>query len=355
MMKFPIALFALVVSLLVVSCKKDSVPTPSKPTDETLLKAFFDKNATPAETFTLNAATGGVLTSSKGTQFDFPANALLDAAGQPVTGNVTVRVKEMFAAADMLLNDKPTGTADGKMLISFGEFKLDARQGEKVLKLRDTSRVKGQAIFKPQVAGIGREIPMWDGDSAVQQTNSGLDYNALQVTKTLYVKRGVAWNQLPQFAVGNTGTGKIDFPIDKLGQWRNCDALMSDPRPKTTLMCYFGSRFNVATGASYQGSEPTMIFFKPKNTPTLIKLYNVIQNPIAGKEGFYSYQNSMPVGMEGTFLAMSVIDGKYYAEMLENAIVPTPVGGAIFVSLTFNPIEKTEAAFLAMIQSLNTK
>ncbi len=355
MTKLHVTLLTIFVCLFAMSCKKDATPITSTSADATALKAFFDKNVTPAETFTLDAAAGGTLTSSKGTKFQFPANALTDANGQAVTGNVSISVKEIFSAADMLLNDKATGTADGKMLVSFGEFKIDAKQGEKALKLRDTARVQGRAVFKPQNVAGAREIPMWDGDTSVPVSNSGLDYNALSVTKTVYVKRGVAWNQLPQVAAGDVATAKMDFPIDKLGEWRNCDALYSDARPKTTLLCYFATRFNNASGANYTGIEPSMVFFKAKNSPTLIKLYNLILNPIAGKEGFYSYQNSMPIGLEGTFLAFSMIEGKYYTEMKENTAVPTPASGAIFASLTFNPIEKTEAEFLAMIQSLNAK
>ena len=118
-------------------------------------------------------------------------------------------------------------------------------------------------------------------------------------------------DQIAGFGVASPAT--TIFPLDALGQWRNCDALYNDPRPKTTVLGYFGDKFNTETGNNYTGSDPTMLFFKTKNTNTLIKLYNVIFTPAPGKEGLLSYQNSIPIGQEGTLLALSAKNGKFYA------------------------------------------
>ena len=326
--------------------------------DAEQVNALFAKNATPTETFTITAEAGGTVTTSKGSKFTFAANSLQDESGNTITGAVKIRVKEVGTTADMILSDRPTATNDGKMLVSLGEFKIDAEQGAKRLRLRGDNRVQGQAAAPPrQPNGQGfKEFPMWGGDTTITTSTNGLNPEAQNVTifNTFSVKKGVDWTQISGQFGGNDGTN-INFPIDALGQWRNCDVLYSDPRPKTTLMCYFATNFNTAVGNSYSGADVAGVFFKPKNTNTLIKLYNVILQPTAGKEGFYSYKDAMPVGMEGTFLVYSVINGQYYAEIQENITIATPASGKQYSSVTFNPIAVSEATFLTMIQSMNSK
>jgi hypothetical protein len=97
-----------------------------------------------------------------------------------------------------------------------------------------------------------------------------------------------------------------------------------------------------------------MLFFKPHNQNTLIKLYDIILNATGTYQGFISYQASMPVGMQGTFLAMSTVNGKFYADM-KDATIAAPSGSNNYTTLTFDPQEVSETAMVNLILQLNTK
>lgn len=338
--------------LTFITCKtKDASPT-----DASLAKAFFDKNGPKTESFTFTATQSFTVTTSKGTTIVFPANSLLDATGKAVTGTVEVSVKEVGKPSEMLLADKPTVIQDGgALLISFGEIKVDAVQNGQALRIRDTVPLNVNMAFVPNAAQI-REMPTWSGDTTVNSTQSGLNSEGVRttVTTTVPALKGATWFSLNKTAVANPTTNKVNFPLDKLGQWRNCDALYSDTRPKTTILGYFSNNFGKEVFSTYQGIAPSSLFFKPKGQNSLVKLYNVIISPTVGKEGFYSYENSIPIGMEGTFVAMSIIDGKFYADV-KDVIVAAPASGKTFTSVTFNPVEITEADLLAKITALNSK
>jgi hypothetical protein len=77
-------------------------------------------------------------------------------------------------------------------------------------------------------------------------------------------------------------------------------------------------------------------------------------NAPAGYQGFLSYEKGMQIGATGTFLAMSTIGGKFYADM-KDTVVPAPSGSNNYSTLTFNPQEVSESDMINLIQSLNSK
>lgn len=347
---------AIAVSLTFSSCKKDKKEFVQPNMPDAKMTAFFNANAPKYESFTIDASTGGTLTTSKGTKINFPAGIFKKANGQIVSGNVTVEVKDILQASDMLLGNRPT-EANGEMLISFGEMTVKASQNGEALQVKnDSARVQVPLAPKPNAGGQQlREIPMWRGDSAVSYTLQGYDHEntSVSLTQTGYIPRGINWNTNGNIATNNNN-GTSSFALDSLGTWRNCDALMGDPRPKTTVLGYFSNQWNASTSSSYMGAEPSMLFFKVKQQNSLVKLYNKIINAPAGKEGLLSYQNSFPIGLEGTFLAITIKDGKFYAEM-KDVTIGAPASGKTYFPVSFTLNEVTEAGLLSLIQQLNTK
>lgn len=352
----PIALI-IGAALTVVACKKSDTPAPQQNNnaDGETMAAFMKNNGPAFQTFTVNADAGAVITSSKGTTYTIPAGAFQTKAGASVTGNVTVSIKEISTPADMIFSNKPTLTRDGRMLASYGEFFIRAAQNNQDLKLKQDSGIKVAVKAKPN----GQEIPMWSGDSTITTSISG--YNYLNVAITLSVQmsvnKGIVWDQLNTagYAFFNGSNGTLNFTIDSLVQWKNCDQIISNPSdPKTTVLGYFSSHYNAQTQQSYQGDQPTILFFKPHNQNTLIRLYDVILNAPAGYEGFYSYQQSMPIGMQGTFLAMSTVNGKFYADM-KDVTIASPTGINDYTTFTFDPQEVSESTMVNMITSMNSK
>ena len=352
------AILIVAAAISMASCKKnnDAQAPQNNNADGQLLASFLQKNAPSFQSFTVDAAAGGTVTTTKGTKFIIPANIFVTASGAPVTGSVSFSVKEIKDVSDMILGDKPTLTSDGRMLVSYGEFFTKASQNNQDLQIKKDSAIKVQVQAKPNGAG-GQDIPIWSGDSTITTTLSGYDYqnNATSVTVQTAVNKGVVWNQkAASYSFFNSGNGSLDFKLDSLMKWVNCDGLYNLPGTKTTVMGYFASNFNPLTTANYGGEQPTMLFFKPTGQKTLAKFYNVILNAPAGYEGLHSYQTSIVIGQQGTFLAMSVKDGKFYAEM-KDVTIGTPAGSNNYTSVTFNPQEVTESAMLALVIQMNAK
>ena len=344
-------------AISIVSCKKnnDAQAPQNNNSDGQLLAAFLQKNAPSFQSFTVDAAAGGTVTTTKGTKFIIPANIFVTAGGAPVTGAVSFSVKEIKDVSDMILGDKPTLTSDGRLLVSYGEFFTKAVQGSQELKIKKDSAIKVQVQAKPN--GAGQDIPIWSGDSTITTTLNGYNYQNVPTSVTIQtaVNKGVVWNQIASsYAFFNSGNGSLDFKLDSLMKWVNCDGLANLPGTKTTVMGYFATNFNPQTSANYGGEQPTMLFFKPTGQKTLVKFYNVIMNAPAGYEGLHSYQTSIPIGVQGTFLAMSAKDGKFYAEM-KDVTIGTPAGSNNYTSVTFNPQELTESAMLALVTQMNAK
>ncbi|MRG44896.1 hypothetical protein GFS24_07215 [Chitinophaga sp. SYP-B3965] len=349
----PLFLSALA-AISIISCKKSDAPETPQSKDAALITEFFAKNGPAVERFTVDAAAGGVISTAKGTKYKIPAGAFVTASGQPVTGNVLVDVKEITKVSEMLLGNKPSTTANGEILVSYGEFFVKASQNNNQLQLKKDSAVLVQVIAKP--AAQIREMPLWDGDSLTTYTSTGYDHEntTVTITQQYSVNRGIQWTQAAGYALFNNTTGTLDFRLDSLLNWRNCDVLYSYPGTKTTVMGYFANNFNEETGAEYGGEQPSMLFFKPKNENSLVKLYNVILNAPAGKKGFHSYQTSIPIGLEGTFLAISAVNGKFYAEM-KDVTIAAPLAGKTYTGVTFDPQEVSETALLTLINQLNSK
>ncbi|MFV0604438.1 MAG: hypothetical protein ACK5NK_01230 [Niabella sp.] len=354
------ALFALAI-IGFASCKKSDVNNPqdyNNAADLQKIQKFFDEHKPKYESFTLDASTGGTITLASGTKITFAPNSFLK-NGVPVIGNVNISALDILKPSSMILGDKPTVTNNGEMLESFGEIKVDAQQNGVALQLNNgnTDGAAGAAVAL--AVGPGKQnqrdgFPIWDGDTTISQTTSGYNHEnqMVSVTTQVTIKKGMDWTEIPG-QMGYTDGTTSYFNLDSLGQWRNCDALYNDTRPKTTVLGYFGNLFN-ATNSSYMGQEPSMLFYKTKGTNTLVKLYNTIFNPIAGKEGFLSYQNTMPIGSEGTFLAITTKNNKFYAEM-RDVTIGSPASGNNYVGYTFNFTEVSETQLLNLINQMNTK
>jgi len=343
----------------IASCKKhNDAQAPQNPNaDGQLLAAFLQNNGPVFQSFTVDAAAGGTVTTSKGTKFIIPANIFVTASGAPVTGSVSFSVKEIKDVSDMILGDKPTLTSDGQMLVSYGEYFTRASQNNQDLKIKKDSAIKVQVQAKPNNGANGQDIPIWSGDSTITTTLSGYDYQNHSTTVTVQtaVNKGVVWNQkAASYSFFNSSNGSLDFKLDSLMKWVNCDGLYNLPGTKTTVMGYFATNFNAQTATNYGGEQPTMLFFKPTGQKTVAKFYNVIMNAPAGYEGLHSYQASIVIGQQGTFLAMSVKDGKFYADM-KDVTIGTPAGSNNYTSVTFNPQEVTESAMLALVNQMNSK
>jgi len=101
----------------------------------------------PQTEFTVDAAMGGVITHSSGTQIYVPANAFVDASGQPLQGEVTISYREFRDQLDFVVSGIPMTYDTGgttQVFESAGMFEMNASVGEQEVFLAPGKQVDMQ-------------------------------------------------------------------------------------------------------------------------------------------------------------------------------------------------------------------
>lgn len=319
---------SLVVATLVifsVACKKDqSGTTINQATNAKEFVAAFG----PKKQFTqVNAsALPQTVTLNGGTEITFPAGSLrID--GTPVTGNVTVEAIEVLKRSDVLFSGTNTNHISGAPLASDGFIFVDVRSNG--ISVDRNLAVPMKVKIPAKRAGITQ---LWEGVNPMGQPLAEGAANQM------------AW-QAPKQANGGVResapvAGFYNFDFGTTG-WINCDVFYSYANPKTTITVDVLN--NPGTLASFHAySGETYIFFCAKGSNVAAQLYTP-----NGPNSVKSYDNMMPVGVEGKLLSFSIKDGKYYYAESEITI---SANQNIVLSLA----ETTEANVQAAITSLNT-
>lgn len=283
-------------ALFFVACqKKDQLLDPSiegngNPIevkgDAQALKNFFASNETNAtQSFTIDVANPQLITGSGGLTLQFYANSFETQSGQTVTGNVEIKLLEVYNKRDMFLLNKPTmgKTWLGELnpLISGGEFKVMAYQNNQQLRLKSGFSYSATV---PAPGGADPQMSLFYGDT----TNDTLIWNPAD--------SGQLW-----------GTGNLYNGIfDSLG-WINCDYFYNDPRPKTFVEVEIPHGFTNQTCAVF-------VWFDGLNS--LTSFYNY-------SNGVYTTAPSykLPVGLNVHFIAISFIGGNPHVAIVPSTIV----------------------------------
>ncbi|MBC7391144.1 MAG: hypothetical protein H7329_18200 [Opitutaceae bacterium] len=341
------------------------------------LGAFFKNAALKPEVFQVNATTGGKFTSSKGITYTIDPGIFVKPNGQTAEGIVDVAVSEITKPSEMIMNDMPTNAIitpqdsarqdsinnpkiqeKGGMLNSFGEIKVEAKQNNEQLELKADAEVKVQI---PQTAVPEPIVPTelvktWTTRPVPTAGQIGHDFNNQVVfgATTMYESCFI-WLEMPKpciYLVNESNVPCLYMEVPRLNVYFNSDVLVEAPR-QTTVLGYFTNVFNESeTIENLDGKQSNMLFFKKKGDNAVYKLYNNILNAPEGKKGLLSYQNTMGIGMEGTFIALVNKDGKFYAEK-KDATIGEPAAGKNFVGINFTLNEVTESQMLDLIKSVD--
>jgi outer membrane protein assembly factor BamB len=126
-MKKSYLLVAAATLLIFGACQKekDAEENQNSEVTQTLDDYYQENRDNSLQTFIVDANSPIEVTGEQGTTVTIPANNFLDANGNIVTGNVEVKLIEVFSKLDMLKTDITTVTTENEMLISGGEFFLD--------------------------------------------------------------------------------------------------------------------------------------------------------------------------------------------------------------------------------------
>jgi hypothetical protein len=122
----------------------------------------------PFDTISFRAENGVVLTYKTGSSVFIPADALIDEAGNKVTGVVQAQYREFHSAWDIFRAGVPMGNmAEGRALMSGGMFELSVEQNGRVLDLATGKKAK--VSLAAYWLTDGYEVFTFDGSTSWQE------------------------------------------------------------------------------------------------------------------------------------------------------------------------------------------
>ena len=271
----------LITMLLLTSCNpNDEIKTPATPQEFAAIKEAAIDDLT--QQFQFNVADGNItLTSAKGVEININANCLT-LNGNPVTGMVDLEYLELFEKGNMLITNKPTMGAmpsgDKALLISGGEFFIEATQGGQVL---ETTCPVQLIIPSSLTGGADTDMIFWKG--------------AIDADDNL------TWDRDNGGAQGQGGEvfvegGQYYAFLNEFG-WTNVDRFHNDPRPKTTILVGVPEGYdntNCSVYLSYDGEDSGLANMDTYNSGTGL---------------FSEHYGQIPIGLECHIIFITEQDG----------------------------------------------
>jgi hypothetical protein len=310
-----------IVALIILfsaACKKG----PNTENGPQSTKEFAELYGPAVQTFKMNNTTEKTITLKGGTKITIPAGAI-KIGGIAVTGDITYSAIEVLKRSAVLFSGTNTNHISGAPLASDGFIYFNAT-------------VNGVKVDQGLSANIKISIPtnrtgvtqIWEGVEKVGADNQMAWQAPVQNPNGGGIKREAD-------AIG----GAFAFEMGNLG-WINCDVFYSNTNPKTTVTVTLVN--NPGQMASFRAfSGETFVFFCAKGSNVAAQLYTP-----DGPNKVKSYDNMMPIGVQGKYLSFSIKDGKYYYAELETTITSGQ-------NITLTLVETTEALVQAAITSLD--
>lgn len=272
-------LLTVVVTAVIMGCKKDvvdnaPVPTPT-PSGSAFDQLFADNIADATRTFTVSAATGGQVMSPRGTQLDFEPGAFTYENGSPVTGSVQVSLVEALTIGDMIwLNKQTVGNDNGtlRILRSGGAINVYANQGSTPVRISNGGLI---AKIPTNVGDPAMELFRGNDNSDGNMIWDRIDSGIVNVDSAYYDSTDYTYTFPYYFYydVGNT----TDL------NWLNCDYWYNYPNTTPvdgtipvgqssdiTLVWLALPSENGVTGMGYVGSQTYRYPFVPIGTQVVI-------------------------------------------------------------------------------------
>jgi hypothetical protein len=270
----------LIAGLVLISfaCKKhEEVPPPAP--DGAALIAFHHQNIEDAtQNFSVNANSPIYIYGEKGTTLFLAADALVDAAGDLVTGNVQVELIEIDKKSEMVLMNKATMGKVGSnhaTLVSQGEFYVSISQ-------------------------YGTELTLTSPMTLISPID-GFDPNMRKFVN-ISEEEDLLWeiaadsllDEIEEDTTGEGGGWSVSYDIlpGEWG-WTNIDKFYYDPRPKTDIFAELPEGFddtNTEVYISYDGETNALAQFDVWTDGRFTEHYGLI-----------------PIGLEVHFVAVGIV------------------------------------------------
>ena len=307
-------------TLVLLSCKKSD--TVNVPAVDDSYATFAAANTDAAQTFTIDAATGGTVTCKRGTKIVFPPNCFANPNNSITTGSVLVTVKEALLKKQWILEGL-SATTDKEMLVSGGMLDIAVkRQSDGV----EVKPAPAMLIPTPSMVNVIKvEVPRIDNRPDTLRLFVPANQAAPSATPP------TAW-AASYYPFGN-GSNSYVFQLPQF-HWVNCDGLASQPGVKTTIKVT--PDLSGVTGAN--NVQVILVF---RNISTVITL------PPSGSF-MQSYPNSIPVGSTADVVCI----GKDGAGKIIFKVLPATVF-TTNMDIPVKPVVTDAATVTAYLNSIN--
>jgi hypothetical protein len=286
----------LIVLMMGLSCQKEHSEEVSKGSLR-IVSDFHEKNRSEVQVFSHNAATAKVITTSRGAKVHIPTNGFETQDGRPVTGNVTISVKEIYTPGEMILNNMPT-TASGRLLESAGEFEIKVSQNNNPLKLSAGSFIQ---IDIPRTVQDLQGMQVFNG---TPNADGNIEWAVNTSPGNVVVRDSLLFSDAKLFA-------------DDIN-WINCDKFINDPTVE----------FSAFPGNA-PGSDSTNVFVHLTGRNTVVKMN--------WTQGLNYFKADKLLAVPSTIVGISAKNGLLYA-----SIIPVTVTQGSSITMNFLPYTEKE-------------
>ncbi len=300
--------------LTFTGCKKSEEESPAP---ATTIKDFFEKTEVKSQTFTINTDNGqSSITGEEGTKVTFPENAFTTIDGTPVTGAVSIELKEIYEKSDMVLSERPT-SSDGKLLISGGEIFINATANGQELQLAENTSILVELATTDLEEGMGLFTGS-EEDSVFNWTPVPIDSSQVAVNDSNWVN-----DTIPTYYYDPS---HYIFTINTL-HWINCDAFYNSTNNANLSITY--------TGEPSINNTKVYLIFRDINSVLQPSAYNSIFSV-----------GALPVGQDITIVVIGIKDGnEYFAS--KDITLDTDI------TVNLDLVQSSESEIKAALEGLN--
>lgn len=173
---------ALCVGMTLASCQKQK-PSPTsdqlKASDENI-ETFFEENRTAQTlTYSVNPQNGAILNTPDGSRLVIEAGAIRSMSGGPISGNVIVRINDIYTRWEMLANNQPSetplteATTEGGPLSTGGSYNISIKTTSGASVTIPNGGVK--IITSGDITGgFNSGMTLWNGTQSPDQTRDNV-------------------------------------------------------------------------------------------------------------------------------------------------------------------------------------
>ncbi len=322
-------LLASLCNFLFVSCDNEGTTNDESITAK---EYFAQKSDNLKQVAIINTAQlPKTITLQGGTQITINSGTFTK-GGVAVSGEIKLEMYEVLKPSTAIfLGTNTNYTTGSNYLETDGFLYINASQNGVNL---DQTLTKDLVISIPTTKANGTMTQLWKGNENVQ-INGQAQFGWADVNNNDFVNNDLKfentiWSQ----------AGVFQFNFGKLG-WANCDVIANVGKEVTTVSVKLTGV--VGTLASFRGYEgDTFVFFCQKGAPIVAQLYTKVDNVTVK-----SYDNTMPVGTEGTFIAFTIsATGKISVATQKITITKN-------MSLTLDLTQTTKEELDALIKSID--